>query len=105
MVQLIVTTRNGSTQTLDAAPNVTAMEAIRDSGIGDLLALCGGVCSCATCHVYVDAASEKLLPPKSADESEMLEYSPHHQDNSRLSCQIRMSEELSGLKLTIAPED
>jgi 2Fe-2S ferredoxin len=105
MPQLIVTTRNGETQTIEAAANVTAMEAIRDSGIDELLALCGGVCSCATCHIHVDPAFASLLPAMSEDENELLDASTHRDVNSRLACQIRLSDSMSGLRLTIAEED
>ena len=56
MPQLIVIDRKGEQSVIDSESNQTAMEAIRNAGIDDLLALCGGVCSCATCHVYVDPA-------------------------------------------------
>ena len=105
MLQLIVTTRTGETQTVEAAVNITAMEAIRDSGIDELLALCGGVCSCATCHIHVDPAFAGLLPPMSADEDELLDASTHRDANSRLACQIRLNDSMSGLRLTIAEED
>jgi len=84
---------------------VSVMEAIRDGGIDELLALCGGGCACATCHVYVDAASSDLVPPMSDDENELLESSSHRTGQSRLACQIRLDESLSGLRVTVAPED
>ncbi len=105
MPQLIVTTRTGETQTVEAPANVTAMEAIRDSGIDELLALCGGVCSCATCHIHVDPAFAGLLPAMSEDENELLDASSHRTANSRLACQIRLTDSMSGLRLTIAEED
>jgi 2Fe-2S ferredoxin len=105
MPELIVTTRRGETRSVEAASGVSAMEAIRDSGIGELLALCGGVCSCATCHVHVDPELAHLLPPMSSDENDLLDASSHRDEGSRLSCQIRISAELSGLRLTIAEED
>ena len=68
MPRLIVTTRSGDTREVEAAPGLTVMEAIRDNGFDELLALCGGCCSCATCHVHVDPAFAGLLPPLTADE-------------------------------------
>lgn len=105
MPQLIVTTREGETRSLDAASGLSLMEAIRDSGIDELLALCGGVCSCATCHVHVDPAFADILPPMGADENDLLDSSDHRNERSRLSCQIRLDNSLDGLRVTIADED
>lgn len=105
MPQLIVTTREGQTALLDPALGLTAMEAIRDAGIDELMALCGGVCSCATCHVHVDPEFAALLPAMSEDENDLLDSSSHRDERSRLACQIRLNEALSGLKVTIAEED
>jgi 2Fe-2S ferredoxin len=105
MPQLIVTTRNGDAHTLEAPQGVSIMEAIRDGGIDELLALCGGGCACATCHVYVDPEFADVLPPISEDEIELLEGSSHRDERSRLGCQIRLSDEHSGLRLTVAPEE
>ena len=82
------------------------MENIRDNGFDELLALCGGCCSCATCHVHVDpdwfgAGSSRA----SADEDDLLDTSDHKIETSRLSCQIVFRPELDGLRVTIAPED
>ncbi len=105
MPQLIVTTREGEARTLEADAGLSAMEAIRDAGIDELLALCGGACSCATCHVHVDPAFADLLPAMSEDENELLDSSSHRDARSRLSCQIRLNDALSGLRVTIAEED
>ncbi|MGB8364448.1 MAG: 2Fe-2S iron-sulfur cluster-binding protein [Rhizomicrobium sp.] len=104
MTKLIVTTRKGKTHTLDAATGMSVMEVIRDAGIDEMLALCAGVCSCATCHVHVDPALAETLPPMSEDESDLLEGSSHRDARSRLACQIRMKDSLSGLRVTIAEE-
>lgn len=63
MPELNVITRDGAQQTIKASADTSVMEAIRDSGFDELLALCGGCCSCATCHVYVDPAFAQSLPP------------------------------------------
>ena len=105
MPQLIVTTREGDERTLEFPLGMTVMEVIRDAGIHELMALCGGSCSCATCHVYVDGAFVKVLPPISADENDLLDGSNHRKDSSRLSCQLKLSPDLDGLRVTIAPED
>jgi 2Fe-2S ferredoxin len=69
------------------------------------LALCGGCCSCATCHVHVDPDFAALLPPMSEDENDLLDSSDHRNETSRLSCQIHLTAALDGLRVTIAPED
>ncbi|OZA90740.1 MAG: ferredoxin [Erythrobacter sp. 34-65-8] len=81
------------------------MEAIRDNGFDELLALCGGCCSCATCHVHVDPAFVGQLPAMSEDENDLLDSSDHRDETSRLSCQLAFTADLDGLRVTIAPED
>jgi 2Fe-2S ferredoxin len=105
MPSVIVTTRNGTTKTVEVDGNGTLMEAIRDNGISELQALCAGCCSCATCHVYVDPAFADRLPAMSADENELLDGTSHRGPSSRLSCQIRVTAALNGIRATIAPED
>jgi len=105
MPKLIVTNREGATSEIEVEDGLTVMEAIRDNGFDELLALCGGCCSCATCHIYVDDAAGTALPEMSEDEDDLLESSDHRKEGSRLSCQVPLTAELSGLKVTIAPED
>ncbi|MET0239917.1 MAG: 2Fe-2S iron-sulfur cluster-binding protein [Sphingobium sp.] len=105
MPELIVVDRSGAETSVTSPPDRTIMEVIRDAGFDDMLALCGGCCSCATCHVFVDPAFADRLPTMSEDESDLLDSSSYRNDQSRLSCQIQLTEELSGLKVTIAPED
>jgi 2Fe-2S ferredoxin len=104
MLQIIVTTRQGDQRKIAVGLGQTVMQAIRDDGI-DLMALCGGGCSCATCHVYVDAAFSAAAAPITADEDGLLEGSDHRKPNSRLSCQIPMTSQLDGLRVIVAPED
>lgn len=104
MPKLIVTNRDGETSEIDVEDGLTVMEAVRDNGFDELLALCGGCCSCATCHVYVDEAGGEL-PAMSEDEDDLLESSDHRKETSRLSCQIAFTPVLDGMKVTIAPED
>ena len=103
MPQIIITSRQGEMLSIDAAEGLSLMRVIVDQG-GELLALCGGVMSCATCHVYIDGAFLSKLSPISPDEKEILEGTPHRQNNSRLSCQIPLTENLNGLHVTLAPE-
>jgi ferredoxin, 2Fe-2S len=105
MAKLVVVSRNGEERTVEAKAGHSVMEVIRDSGFDELLALCGGCCSCATCHVYVDPAFSAALPALSEDESDLLDSSDHRNETSRLSCQINMTDAMDGLRVTIAPED
>lgn len=104
MAETVIVTRDGAETRIAPDPHLTAMEAIRDAGFDELLALCGGACSCATCHVYVEAADEGLTRPASQDEDDLLDSSTHRRANSRLSCQVAIGA-LAGARLTIAPED
>lgn len=105
MPKLIVTTRDGAVQELNGETGLSVMEIIRDGGVDELLALCGGCCSCATCHVYVDPEFADKIAPMSEDEDDLLDSSDHRTPQSRLSCQVPFSAALDGLKVTIAAED
>lgn len=105
MPEIVITLRSGEERPLAADEGLSLMEVIRDAGIDELLALCGGCCSCATCHVLVDPAFTGLLPPISEDENDLLDSSEHRCATSRLSCQIPVTAALEGLRVTIAPED
>ncbi len=105
MPTIFVTDRSGAETAVQAQTGLSVMETVRDAGFDELLALCGGCCSCATCHVYVDEPFTGLLPAMSEDENDLLDSSDHRRPNSRLSCQIPVAEGLDGLKVQIAPED
>lgn len=105
MPKLVVVNRSGEESTVEAGEGLSVMEAIRDNGFDELLALCGGCCSCATCHIFVDPAFADKLPPMSEDENDLLESSDHRGATSRLSCQVQLTSDLDGLRVTIAPED
>ena len=96
MPKLIVITREGEEREIDGEAGLSVMEVIRDAGIDEILALCGGCCSCATCHVHVDPAFVAALPPMGEDENDLLDSSSSRDDTSRLSCQIRVSDALDG---------
>lgn len=104
-VRLLVTNRAGEESEIAAENGLSVMEAIRDNGFDELLALCGGSRSCATCHVIIHPDFVDRLPAMSEDEDELLDSSDHRTERSRLSCQISCSDELDGLRVTIAPED
>lgn len=101
-MKIFVTDHAGKEHILEAAEGWRVMEIIRDWDVG-IKAECGGACSCATCHVYVDAAwIDKLIEPTD-DELDMLDTAPAVEDHSRLSCQIIMRPEFDGLRVSLAP--
>ncbi|SEJ99010.1 ferredoxin, 2Fe-2S [Sphingobium sp. AP50] len=102
---LIVTDRDGKEQIIAGQTGMSLMELLRDAGFDEVLALCGGCCSCATCHIYVDPAFTESLPALGSDEDDLLDSSPFRTANSRLSCQIVYHDELEGLKIFVAPEE
>ena len=103
MPKILITNRDGKKHEIDADPNFTLMEAIRDKGF-DIEASCGGCCACATCHVYIDEKWKTRVTKLNDDEESMLDLAFDVRDNSRLSCQIELSDELDGLEIEIAPE-
>lgn len=105
MTTVNIIAHDGRATAVTAADGITLMEVIRDAGFAELLALCGGCCSCATCHVFVDPAFADKLAPLSDDENDLLDSSEHRGETSRLSCQLPITDALDGLKVTIAPED
>ena len=104
MPRLRVINRAGVERELNTASGLVLMEPLRDMENG-VAAICGGMCACGTCHVYVDAGWFAHLPGPMSDEDDMLSNLAARRENSRLSCQIMLNEELSGLKVTIAPEE
>lgn len=105
MPKLIVVTRNGEEREVAGSTDLSVMEVIRENGFDELLALCGGCCSCATCHVHVDPEFAAKLPPMSEDENDLLDSSADRDERSRLACQIPFTDALDGMRVTIADED
>jgi len=101
-VKLTVTDQSGQTQEIEGIANEPVMYAIRDTGL-PIKAACGGNCSCATCHVYVDPAWTDKAGPPHDDEEALLDTAFNVEPNSRLSCQITLGPELDGLSVTLAP--
>lgn len=92
---------DGTSQTVDATQGVTVMEAAKINQIAGIEAECGGACACATCHVYVDPAwKEKTGGPEEMEE-DMLDFAFDVRDESRLSCQIKVTDDLDGLILRV----
>lgn len=100
---IIVKDRENVTHELELSAGRKLMEVIRDAGL-PVKAECGGCCVCATCHVYVNQNWFDKLPPSDDEELDMLDEACEPKDNSRLSCQIVLSEDLDGLQVTLAPE-
>ena len=105
MPKIHVTDRKGTEHEVEATNGFTLMEVIRDEGKFELAAICGGMMSCSTCHVYIDQAWMDRMPAQDRDERELLEESSHTAPNSRLSCQIEIKPDYAGLKVIVAPED
>lgn len=105
MTILTVNLRDGTTRIIEAEGDVSLMEALRDGGVDELLALCGGCCSCATCHVILPPDVFAALGLPSDDEDDLLDSSEHRTDRSRLSCQVPVSALPDDCTVTIAPED
>ncbi len=99
-MKIFLTDLEGVRHEVDAVAGWRVMEIIRDHGF-PIKAECGGACSCATCHVYIDEKWLDKVEPKSDEEEYMLDEAFDLRDNSRLSCQIIMSPELDGLELTL----
>jgi 2Fe-2S ferredoxin len=105
MPTIHVTDVYGKQHTIEAAAGVKLMEILRQYEFG-VAAACGGNCSCATCHVYVDPAWMARLPERQSDEEDvLLSISTYDKSTSRLSCQVRFTAALDGIQLTIAPEE
>jgi 2Fe-2S ferredoxin len=88
---------NGQEHVLEIAPGLSVMQGAVNNTVRGIIAECGGACSCATCHVYVDQNWVDKLNTKSAAEAELLEAVMDVQPTSRLSCQIKVCDELDGL--------
>lgn len=105
MPSLTVVDREGTAHPLEADAGLNLMEIIREHGFDELLALCGGCCSCATCHVHVAPEFAGKLLPMCEDENDLLDSSSDRDENSRLSCQISFGVHLDGIQVRIARDD
>ncbi|GAC1302898.1 MAG: 2Fe-2S iron-sulfur cluster-binding protein [Steroidobacteraceae bacterium] len=104
MARMRVVDRDGKPHDVDAKPGLKVMEILRELDYG-VAAICGGLCSCATCHVYVDPQWVDKLPKPQSDELELLKELPDYRNAvSRLSCQVEFTDALDGLEVAIAPD-
>jgi 2Fe-2S ferredoxin len=104
MINIKVTDRFGESHEIEGQPGDRLMETLREFSWG-VEAICGGMCSCGTCHVYLDPEWLGRFDPREMDEVELLDFLDYRQDNSRLSCQLELAQEHEGLKVTLAPEE
>jgi 2Fe-2S ferredoxin len=98
---IIFTEPDGTRRELSAPAGISLMEAAVANRVQGIVALCGGACACATCHVYVGEAWSSRLEPREEMEEGMLESAFGVKANSRLSCQITLNNELDGLEVTV----
>mgnify|MGYP003319516899 FL=1 len=104
MTTIYVTDSEGEELEIEGQVGLPIMESLRDLDNGTL-ALCGGMCSCATCHCYIEPWASSLSL-REDDELELLEdLESFREDQSRLTCQIEFTEDLDGIRLEIAPEE
>jgi 2Fe-2S ferredoxin len=101
MPQIIFTEPDGTRHEIDAAVGTTLMQAAVQNQVRGIVALCGGACACATCHVYVGQAWLAKVGPREEMEEGMIEAAWEPRENSRLSCQIHVTAELDGLEVTV----
>ena len=104
MIKINVTDRDGGTHLIEGAPGEQLMEVLREHDWG-VAAICGGMCSCGTCHVFVDEQWLDRFPPRDVDEEDLVDMLEFQQANSRLSCQLTLKPEHDGLVLKLAPEE
>jgi 2Fe-2S ferredoxin len=98
MAKITYIEHDGTPHEVDVPPGLTVMEGARDNNIPGIEADCGGACACSTCHVYVDPAWVDRLPPREAMEEDMLDFAwEPDPERSRLTCQLRVSDDLDGL--------
>jgi 2Fe-2S ferredoxin len=101
MVKITYIQPDGSAQTVDAEIGMTVMETAKKNLIEGIEAECGGACACATCHVYVDEAWRERTGGPSEMEEDMLDFAFDVRPSSRLSCQIKVTQELDGLVVQV----
>ena len=97
MAKITYIEHDGTEHTLEVKPGLSVMEGAVKNNVPGIDADCGGACACATCHVYVDEAWREKVGAPSPMEEDMLDFGYDVRPNSRLSCQIKVTDELDGL--------
>jgi len=105
MIEIRVKRLDGEEQTIQAQSGDSVMETLVANGVDEIAALCGGALACATCHVYVEEGAASKLPEMSDDEDSLLDMSEHRTPQSRLSCQIPVTEDIENVLFEVAPEE
>jgi 2Fe-2S ferredoxin len=100
MPKIIFVDHAGKERTIEARTGESVMETAVKNGVPGIDADCGGACACATCHVYVDEAFTGKIDAQQEMEKSMLDFAENVKPNSRLSCQIRVTDALDGLRVT-----
>lgn len=102
MPKIIYHARDGKVHEVEVDTGYTVMEGAIDNNVPGIVAECGGACACATCHSYIDDNWLEKLPPMEDMEDAMLESAQDRRENSRLTCQIEVTDELDGLVVNVA---
>jgi len=100
MVQITFIDTAGAARTVEGEVGATVMETAIKNGVPGIEAECGGACACSTCHVYIEEAWREKVGEPSPMETDMLDFAYDVRPNSRLSCQIKVREDLDGLTVT-----
>ena len=101
MIRVTYRAKSGEDYVAEAMPGMTVMEAALSAGVPEILGLCGGICSCATCHVHVAPEWMEKLNPIEDEEGAMLEAIDNHAPTSRLGCQVKLDDSLDGLVVNV----
>jgi len=101
MPKVVFISHDGTRREVQAESGLSLMRAAVDNGVPGIDADCGGMCACATCHVFVEPAWGARLAPPTAQEEEMLNFTAERRETSRLACQIPVVDALDGLTVTL----
>ena len=99
MAKITYVEHSGTEHVVEVSNGLTVMEGARDNGIPGIEADCGGACACSTCHVYIDPAWADKLPAKDGMEEDMLDFAYAPNETSRLTCQLKVTDALDGLRV------
>ena len=101
MIRVTFNESNGASHSVEVPEGTTLMRAALDNNVPGIEGDCGGLCACATCHVYIDDPRIPVSAPVSSQEESMLSFSPIQRPTSRLSCQISLNKSLDGLQVLL----
>lgn len=104
MIKINVTDRDGQSHEIEGTPGDRLMEVLREYDWG-VAAICGGMCSCGTCHVFLDTGWPEKFPPQDIDEEDLVDMLDFGRENSRLSCQLTLGPEHDGIVIELAPDE